>query len=696
MDEAAPEFPLRSIPGEQLTTFFPHVYLLSLSRIAVEGIVFVTNYRLVWSAPKDLRQKFQDVEVPLMTIFRVEKVGGKNSKTVQQYLIEIHCKDFRILRFGFEPERAERRQTAEFLRSLCFTGSIENTFAFANQEAHDLDWNGWDVFNIEQEFVRQGVLRAPMSAAASSGSDVPSIAQSSGSNRHSSAHSHENTSNLDANHPFSQWRLCRVNERYGFSDTYPSLFVVPCSVSDEQLQDVGSFRSKARIPVLSWVSPRTGAAITRSSQPMTGILRASSTADQQLLDAIRKASLPFSQTADSSTGDGGPKLLIVDLRPRANAVANQAKGAGFETASQYPWCELRFMNIENIHVMRDSFRRLMELCLSSGGVDPKWCSLLESTGWAEHVRGIMSTARCIAEAVEGLQAESDVPIPVLAHCSDGWDRTSQTVALAMLMLDPHYRTMQGFAQVVEKEWASTGHKFTTRLGHGNKNWFHDQGCPVFLQFLDSVYQLLTQFPTAFEFTDSFLTAIADHLYSCRFGTFLCDSERERKAHSVPEHTVSLWTVLLAKKHRGKFLNPFYIGIGIGSESAAASSPLSADFILLPDCSPVRWVFWDRYYLRFCRRLLHGETYQGGGFDAYERILQRGISWMEHATLADESGLAMIQTFQREIGDLHKTIRELRNANEELSARLAANTVSSATSSAAPPSTFLTEDAVGDE
>ncbi len=33
---------------------------------------------------------------------------------------------------------------------------------------------------------------------------------------------------------------------------------------------------------------------------------------------------------------------------------------------------------------------------------------------------------------------------MLVHCSDGWDRTAQTCGLASLMLDPYYRTIQGY------------------------------------------------------------------------------------------------------------------------------------------------------------------------------------------------------------------------------------------------------------
>lgn len=116
---------------------------------------------------------------------------------------------------------------------------------------------------------------------------------------------------------------------------------------------------------------------------------------------------------------------------------------------------------------------------------------------------------------------------VVVHCSDGWDRTAQLTALAMLLLDPYYRTMKGFEVLIEKEWLSFGHKFQQRIGHGDNHHSDADRSPVFLQFLDCVWQVSKQFPHALEFNEHFLITILDHLYSCRFGTFLCNTERER-------------------------------------------------------------------------------------------------------------------------------------------------------------------------
>ncbi|CAF4857571.1 unnamed protein product, partial [Rotaria socialis] len=63
-------------------------------------------------------------------------------------------------------------------------------------------------------------------------------------------------------------------------------------------------------------------------------------------------------------------------------------------------------------------------------------------------------------------------------------------SLAMLMLDAHYRTLNGYMILIEKEWISFGHKFFLRIGHGDKS--DSERSPVFLQFLDCTFQLLQQ------------------------------------------------------------------------------------------------------------------------------------------------------------------------------------------------------------
>ena len=84
----------------------------------------------------------------------------------------------------------------------------------------------------------------------------------------------------------------------------------------------------------------------------------------------------------------------------------------------------------------------------------------------------------------------------MVHCSDGWDRTSQTCALAQLMLDGYYRTMQGFRALIEKDWLAFGHKFQDRCGHIISD--PNETSPIFSQFLDAVWQLMQMFPCQFQ------------------------------------------------------------------------------------------------------------------------------------------------------------------------------------------------------
>ena len=70
---------------------------------------------------------------------------------------------------------------------------------------------------------------------------------------------------------------------------------------------------------------------------------------------------------------------------------------------------------------------------------------------------------------------------------DGWDVTAQLTSTSELLLDPHYRTIEGFSMLIEREWLSMGHRFTRR----NNHTIDDQTgfAPIFLQFLDVVHQV---------------------------------------------------------------------------------------------------------------------------------------------------------------------------------------------------------------
>jgi len=64
----------------------------------------------------------------------------------------------------------------------------------------------------------------------------------------------------------------------------------------------------------------------------------------------------------------------------------------------------------------------------------------------------------------------------------------------MLLLDPYYRTLQGMSLLIEQEWCSFGHKFAQRWGHMavkdvDKNHADGERAPIFLQFIDGVYQV---------------------------------------------------------------------------------------------------------------------------------------------------------------------------------------------------------------
>lgn len=62
----------------------------------------------------------------------------------------------------------------------------------------------------------------------------------------------------------------------------------------------------------------------------------------------------------------------------------QATGGGYE-GDEYQNAELLFLDIQNIHVMRESLKKLKDIVYPNVE-ESHWLSSLESTHWLEHIK----------------------------------------------------------------------------------------------------------------------------------------------------------------------------------------------------------------------------------------------------------------------------------------------------------------------
>lgn len=517
---------------------------------------------------------------------------------------------------------------------------------------------------------------------------------------------------------------------YGYSPTYPVKIVVPNAISDGDLMLSAEFRSRQRVPAVSFVHFRTGAVMARSSQPMLrqsdrarfadatilrsftapyevqntkplfqergsatigngsfvggeqqqqqqpavpsavepkkylpppslfdddtgddawnspttttsgakpGIATASPVPTSNSVSAFATAasSAPTAASSSSSSRSSQAPLFIVDLRPSIAAKGNLARGGGWEVGQHYEFCEVSFCGIENIWAVINSFAKLRAL-VDSAIKSPdsrQFYSEFENSQWLQHIHRIL---RASLQAMDLLEAGKSL----LQHCSDGWDRTSQCTSLTMLMLDPYYRTLRGFCILVEKEWCSFGHQFAERLGHqapsdtkpkakgvvtqegadgaisvastdkgGGGHAKPQDPSPIFLQWLDAVYQIWRQFPTEFEFTPALLEIIAVEIYSCMYGTFLGDHMKQRIFDNIRLGTRSLWGAIdemvraeastASNNNSPRILNSIYdrdkATTLLNSKRAAPHFGLHP---IRPSIGLKRLVFWETLYLRF--------------------------------------------------------------------------------------------------
>ncbi|TEB26595.1 phosphatases II [Coprinellus micaceus] len=504
--------------------------------------------------------------------------------------LSFHTRTFESFSFTFDKD-SNSLDVFESVKELTVATSVTQLYAFFYTPNPSFPTNnGWSIYSPREEFGRMGVGTRTKA-----------------------------------------WRFTDINKDYSFCSTYPSRLVVPTRISDTTLQYASKYRSKCRIPTLTYLHWANYGTLTRSSQPMVGITQNRSVQDEKLIEAVFQSHWnPDTRAVNREVYGATTTNLIIDARPTVNAVANSAKGAGTENMDHYKDSKKVYLGIDHIHTMRESLKQVVEALresetLSDSGADPTaQISLLDRpalrrSGWLRHISAILEGTVIIVKNVHINSSH------VLIHCSDGWDRTAQLSAMSQICLDPYYRTIKGLEILIEKDWLSYGHKFLDRCGHLSSekfflsptttaepgsgaeaaqafftsvsNRFQSQShvketSPIFHQFLEAIRQLQRQFPERFEYNERFLRQLYYHLYACQYGTFLFNCERERRVGDggppPSEQTISVWDLFNTPQETALNTNPAY--------DPSLDDPKGRDMgVLIPNSKNVR--FWNELYGR---------------------------------------------------------------------------------------------------
>lgn len=362
------------------------------------------------------------------------------------------------------------------------------------------------------------------------------------------------------------WRLSHFNFNYQVSPLMIEILIVPQSVTDIIIIDaVEKFRNRF-CPVWVWGTPK-GAALVRMADLLPTIT--DRTEENKLLEHIRK-----------SHPEKKPPYIIDLTNPSPKEI-------------------------------NSSYLKLRDLCTPENPrifkqQDFKFYGLLDSTKWLTHV------STCLSKAVEAAEQLEKYNSTVVLQEGNGQDLNCVVSSLTQIILDPFFRSKLGFQSLIQKDWVAMGHPFANRLGHILSKEIEPS--PVFLLFLDCVWQLIQQYPTAFHVSETYLTTLWDSVYITVFDTFLFNSQHHRNlassgnSNSHPPlilRSVWDWREQFSEKDIALFCNPLFDD--------------SFEEVLRPSTGLQNLEVWGQNYFRWIPDL---EIPRGGNpqIDLYTRYL----------------------------------------------------------------------------
>ncbi|XP_011068185.1 PREDICTED: myotubularin-related protein 12 isoform X3 [Acromyrmex echinatior] len=276
----------------------------------------------------------------------------------------------------------------------------------------------------------------------------------------------------------------------------------------------------------------------------------------------------------------------------------------------------------NVKLIAASFTKFINLCTPENIrqfwiQDNNFYSLLENTKWLKYI------SYCLQKTVEVCD-RLNLGISVILQEGAARDLCCVISSLAQLLLDHHFRTIAGFQSLLQKEWVAGGHPFCDRLGHIVKA--NSEKSPLFLLYLDCVWQLCQQYPTEFEFTETYLTTLWDAAHVSIFDTFIFNCERDRAVAAMDPNTPlvlrSVWD--WREQFNDQDILLFYNPLFIPCSSTNNKIKTENETIIKPLYAVSSLELWTQCYFRWIPTL---EIRNGGQrhIELYIRLLQNDIN-----------------------------------------------------------------------
>jgi len=260
-------------------------------------------------------------------------------------------------------------------------------------------------------------------------------------------------------------------------------------------------------------------------------------------------------------------------------------GSAIDSKMFEPYCEMKYADLK-VEDLSRKYRSLIDQCAENVPVDAYTIDSVRKLGWTK----ILDQA--ISHSFDVVNALSSGRSVLVQSGGSGFETDAVIASLAQIILDPYYRTFDGFCVLLDKEWILQGYKFNSPS--------HEPFAVLYL-FLNCVWELMQLHPLSFGFTEDLLIFFLDNVHSKQFSTFIYDNEKERSAKA--NGTASLFVFLMNTSNQERFINESTNAQLAASTAKGGALPRSEINPMPWFTTILRWNPWLRHNTRTTKKEL---------------------------------------------------------------------------------------------